>query len=207
MFRMTAIALCISSTGCLMAAQAPKSGVVASGEQLAVVDDIKTWTTTHKEKVGETEYKDSDGNVIATGTTYADKTETHQMKIWYPVQGAQQLADEDFFGIAGDKEAQDQTLAMRADGEKWNHRGIGIMVGGAVVAIAGYLIGNSTASPIMEIGGGLTVTGGYAAAAYGAREMNPETHAVDRSMAERDANKYNQQLGHTVGINVVKKKF
>ncbi len=207
MLRMTAIALCISSTGCLIAAQAPKSGVVASGEQLAVVDDIKTWTTTHKEKVGETEYTDSDGNVIAKGTTYADKTETHQMKIWYPVQGPQQLADEDFFGITGDKAAQDQTLAMRADGEKWSHRGIGIMAGGAVVAIVGYLIGNSTASPIMEIGGSVAVAGGYGAAAYGAREMNPETHAVDRSIAERDANKYNQQLGHTVGINVLKKKF
>ena len=207
MFRMTAIALCISSTGCLIAAQAPKSGVVASGEQLAVVDDIKTWTTTHKEKVGETEYKDSEGNVIATGTSYADKTETHQMKIWYPVQGPQQLADEDFFGITGDKAAHDQTIAMRADGEKWSHRGIGLIAGGAVVAIVGYLIGNLSASPIMELGGSLAVAGGYGAAAYGAREMNPETHAVDRSIAERDANKYNQQLGHTVGINVLKKKF
>jgi hypothetical protein len=81
------------------------------------------------------------------------------------------------------------------------------MIGGGVVAIVGALIGNSTATPIMEIAGGLTVSGGYAAAAYGAKEMNPETHAVDRSMAERDALKYNQQLGHTVGINLVHKKF
>jgi hypothetical protein len=207
MARMIAMALFISSTGCLIAAQAPKSGVVASGEQLAVVDDVKTWTTTHKEKVGETEYKDSEGNTIGTGTTYADKTETHQMKIWYPVQGAQQLADEDFFGIAGDKSALDQTLAMREDGKKWSHRGIGLMAGGAVVAIVGYLIGNATVSPFMELGGALVVSGGYGAAAYGAREMNPETHAVDRSVAERDANKYNQQVGRTVGMNVVSKKF
>jgi hypothetical protein len=205
---MIAFALFVSATGCMLpASSAPKSGVVATGEQLNVVDDVKTWTTTQKEKVAETEYKDSDGNTIATGAVYQDKTQVHEMKIWYPVQGIQQLADEDFFGIANDKPALDQTLAMREDGKSWNHRGIGLMIGGAVVAIAGYLIGDSTASPILEITGGLAVAGGYGAASYGAREMNPETHAVDRSIAERDALKYNQQLGHTVGINVLRKKF
>ena len=207
MSRMIAFALFVSATGCMLPAQSPKSGVVASGEQLAVVDDVKVWTTTSKEKVAETEYKDSDGNTIATGAVYQNKTQVHTMPIWYPVQGVQQLADEDFFSIAGDKPALDETLAMREDGKKWNHRGIGLMIGGGVVAIVGALIGNSTATPIMEIAGGLTVSGGYAAAAYGAKEMNPETHAVDRSMAERDALKYNQQLGHTVGINLVQRKF
>jgi hypothetical protein len=191
----------------LPASSAPKSGVVATGEQLAVVDDVKVWTTTQKEKVAETEYKDADGNVVGTGAVYQDKTQVHSMKIWYPVQGAQQLADEDFFNIANDKPALDETLAMREDGKKWNHRGIGLMIGGGVVAIVGALIGNSTATPIMEIAGGLTVSGGYGAAWYGAREMNPETHAVDRSIAERDALKYNQTVGHTVGINLVRKKF
>jgi hypothetical protein len=207
MSRMIAFALFVSATGCMLPAQAPKSGVVASGEQLAVVDDVKVWTTTQKEKVAETEYKDADGNVVGTGAVYQDKTQVHTMPIWYPVQGPQQLADEDFFNIAGDKAAMDQTLAMREDGKKWNHRGIGLMIGGGVVAIVGALIQNSTATPIMEIAGGLTMSGGYGAAWYGAREMNPETHAVDRSIAERDALKYNQQLGHTVGINLVRKKF
>src|ERR1700733_5338791 len=81
--------------GCLMPdAKAPHSGAVATGEQLAVVDDVKVWTTTQKEKVGETEYKDSSGATIATANTYADKTTTHTMKIWYPVQGKEQLSDE-----------------------------------------------------------------------------------------------------------------
>jgi hypothetical protein len=208
MSRMIAFALFVSATGCMLpASSAPKSGVVATGEQLAVVDDVKVWTTTQKEKVAETEYKDADGNVVGTGAVYQDKTQVHTMKIWYPVQGVQQLADEDFFNIADDKPALDQTLAMREDGKKWNHRGIGIMVGGVVTAIVGYAIGNSTASPILELTGSLALTAGYGAAWYGAREMNPETHAVDRSIAERDALKYNQNLGHTVGINVVQKNF
>ena len=43
------------------------------------------------------------------------------------MQGTQQLADEDFFKIAGDKSALDETLAMRENGKKWNHRGIGLI--------------------------------------------------------------------------------
>ena len=37
---------------------------------------------------------------------------------------------------------------------------------------------------------------------WGAHQMNPETHAVDRSIAERAAQGYNSQLGKTVGVNV-----
>ena len=47
-----------------MAPQGPKSGAVASGAPLAVVDDVKVWTTQEKEKVGETEYTDEAGHVI-----------------------------------------------------------------------------------------------------------------------------------------------
>src|SRR5215471_17601133 len=106
MFR-TALSLALSSLAlgaCILPNHnTPKSGAVPTGEPLAIVDDVKVWTETHKEKVGETEYKDADGNVVGTGTTYADKTETHAMKIWYPVQGAEQLSDEDFFRISGEQ--------------------------------------------------------------------------------------------------------
>jgi hypothetical protein len=37
---------------------------------------------------------------------------------------------------------------------------------------------------------------------YGARQMQPEVHAVDRSIAERAAGQYNQNLGHTAGISM-----
>ncbi len=204
MYRMAVIALLVS-TGCLLpASSAPKSGVVATGEALNVVDDVKVWTTTQKEKVAETEYKDSDGHVVGTGAVYADKTQVHTMKIWYPVQGPQQLADEDFFKIAGDQQALDQTLAMRENGKKWNHRGIGMIIGGAVGAIGGYALQGTSASAgvLLELAGSLTMCGGYYAAYYGAQQMNPETHAVDRSVAERDANQYNAQIGKTVGLGV-----
>src|SRR5690349_13411615 len=171
MTRIAVLALLIP-TGCLLpASSAPKSGVVATGEQLNVVDDVKVWTTTQKEKVAETEYKDADGHTIGTGAVYADKTQVHTMKIWYPVQGAQQLADEDFFKIAGDDQALSDTLALREHGKTWNHRGIGMMIGGAVAALASFAIDNTTAKSILMYGGGLTVAGGYYAAYWGAGQM------------------------------------
>ena len=182
----------------------PKSGAVPTGEQLAIVDDVKVWTETHKEKVGETEYKDADGNVVGTGTTYADKTETHAMKIWYPVQGAEQLSDEDFFRIAGDQQALDATLKMRESGAKWHKRGLITMGAGAVAVVASFFIDNSAAKTILGAGGGLAVLGGYYASWWGATEMNPETHAVDRSLADQAARRYNDGLGHTVGMTLTK---
>jgi hypothetical protein len=181
--------------------QAP-GGAVATGEQLAVVDDVKTWTTTSKEKVAETEYTDADGHVVGKGAVYQDKTTTHSMKIWYPVQGKQQLRDEDFFKITGDQNALSQTEAMRANGEKWRNRGYVIMGAGIVGSIVGYFVPNDTARLALEIVGGGAVAGGYYATYYGVQQMNPETHAVDRSVAERAANDYNSKLGKTGGVGL-----
>jgi hypothetical protein len=189
-----------------MAPEGPHSGAVATGAPLAVVDDVKVWTTTSKEKVGETEYKDENGATFATANVYQDKTTTHTQKIWYPVQGKAQLSDEDFFRIAGDQPALDQTLAMRADGKKWNHRGYATLAGGAVGMIVGFFIPNAPVKSLFEIAGGLAVAGGYYMSWYGAHEESPDTHAVDRSLADRAANDYNQQLGHSVGMNY-KKSF
>jgi len=191
--------------GCLMPAQGPQGGVVASGQPLAVVDDVKVWTTTQKEKVAETEYKDSTGKTIGTGTTYQDKTQVHSMKIWYPVQGTEQLRDEDFFKIAGDQKALDETLALRASGKKWNRRGMYTMGGGIVGMIVGYFIPQPAVRTALLLGGGLAVSGGYYMSFWGARQMNPETHAVDRSVADRAALQYNQSLGNAAGVNVTRK--
>ncbi|HEV7559308.1 MAG TPA: hypothetical protein VGO00_27725 [Kofleriaceae bacterium] len=188
--------------GCLLPGQQAAGGVVATGEQLAVVDDVKVWTTTQKEKVGETEYKDSDGHVIATANSYQDKTTTHEMKIWYPVQGKQQLRDEDFFKITGEQNALSQTEALREDGAKWRTRGIVTMGAGIVASIVGYFVPNDIGRTVLVTGGGLAIAGGYYATWHGTNEMNPDSHAVDRSVAERAAQDYNQKLGKGAGVGL-----
>jgi hypothetical protein len=197
-----ALVLCVALTGCIFPdAKSPATGAVATGEQLNVVDDVKVWTTTSKEKVGETTYKDSTGAVVGTSDTYAEKTHVHAMKVWYPVQGTEQLADEDFFRIANDQKALDATLDMRADGKKWNRRGKITMIAGGVAFIAGIFVPNTIGRTVLMGGGGLAVSGGWYMSYWGAKQMDPENHAVDRSIAERAARSYNQQL---VGVSASK---
>ena len=205
MLKMTTVLAVFVMTGCFVMpeAKAPRSGAVATGEPLNVVDDVKVWTTTSKEKVGETVYKDSSGSTIATADNYEERTQVHSMKVWYPVQGAEQIADEDFFRIAGDQQALAQTGEMRANAKTWNRRGKYTMLGGAISFVAGIFIKQPVARTVLMSGGGLAVSGGWAMAYWGAKQMEPENHAVDRSIAERAARQYNQALG-TVGVSVTK---
>lgn len=200
--RPSTLALFLSMTftaalgGCFVLpdAKSPATGAVATGEPLNIVDDVKVWTTTHKEKVGETVYKDNSGNTIGTADTYQEKTQVHSMQVWYPVQGGAQLADEDFFRIAGDQAALGETEKMRLKAKKWNRRGKYMIVGGAVGLVAGYFVPNTIGRTLLITGGSLTMSSGWGLAYWGARQMAPEHHAVDRSIAERAARSYNQQL-------------
>jgi hypothetical protein len=184
-------------------AKAPTGGAVATGEPLAVVDDVKVWTTTSKEKVAETVYKDSSGTTVGTADVYQDKTQVHSMKVWYPVQGTQQIPDEDFFRIAGDQNALTETDNMRANAKKWNTRGKFTMLGGIVGVVAGYFVPSTIGRTLLMTGGGIAVSGGWYMAYWGAKQMEPENHAVDRSIAERAARQYNQNLGN-VGVSMTR---
>ena len=201
-FSFTVLGVAAVLGGCLMPHQGPKGGVVATGQPLAVVDDVKVWTTTSKEKVAEATYHDSSGRQVGSAAIYEDKTRVHTKQIWYPVQGNEQLSDEDFFRIAGDQKAADETLAMRANGKKWHRRGIGTLIGSVGAMIGSYFIPNPTARTLLLVGSSVGFMGGYYMTYWGAHQMNPETHALDRSIAERAAIQYNQQLGHVGGVSV-----
>ncbi len=199
------------STGCLLPeARPPKMAAVPTGEPLAVVDDVKVWTTTSKEKVGEAVVKDENGNKVGTVESYQDKTTVHSMKVWYPFQGNEQLSDEEFFKIANEQKALDATAQMHSNAEVWNHRGKITAIVSGVALVAGFIVGYAApdvpvAAPLLEIGGGLGLSVGYSMAWYGSRQMQPENHAVDRSIAERAAIQYNQNLGQTAGISMSRK--
>ena len=168
---------------------------------LAVVDDVKVWTTTYQEKVAEAEYRDASGNKIGTAAVYEDRTQVHTAPIWYPVQGKSQLADEDFFRIAGDQASLDETMAMRNSGRKWRKRGM-ITLGASLVGMIGsYFIPNPTARIAVTLGATVGFAGGYYMTYWGAHQLNPETHAVDRSVADRAAIQYTQKAGGGVSLN------
>ena len=199
-----ALALLSSVTGCLMPKSGPRGGAVPTGEPLAVVDDVKVWTTSYQEKVGEATYHDSSGTKIGSASIYEERSQVHTAPIWYPVQGRAQLADEDFFRIAGDKQSLDETLSMRANGRKWRKRGMITLGVGVVGMLASYFIPNPYARLGVTLGSTVAFAGGYYMTYWGAHQLNPETHAVDRSVANRAAIQYNQQLGHAGGVSVNK---
>lgn len=199
------------TTGCLLPeARPPKMAAVATGEPLAVVDDVKVWTTTSKEKVGEAVVKDENGNQIGTVESYQDKTTVHSMNVWYGFQGNEQLSDEEFFKIANEQRAFDETQRLHESAVAWNHRGKVTAIVGGIAAVAGMIVGYAApdvpvVAPVLELGGLVGVSAGYSMAWYGARQMQPEVHAVDRSIAERAANQYNQNLGRSAGITFSRK--
>jgi hypothetical protein len=170
-------------------AASPKH-VVATGEQLDVVDDIKLYTT--QEKVAETVHKDSAGGTIGTSDTYAERV--HASPIWYGVQGNQKLADEDFFRIAGDKEGLDATLALRQSGHRWKKIGWGTILGSCGVVVGDLFVPEGGAQALIGLGALLAGSAGALMVVYGDSKLNPDNHAVDRSLAERAARQYNATL-------------
>jgi hypothetical protein len=193
----------ILGTGC-MAATRPAMVAAPSGEPLAVVEDVVQWTTKEKVQVGEVNYEHSDGSSAGTAKVYENRDKLHSVKIWYPVQGNEQLSDEEFFNIAGDKSALDRTLQLREKGERQQRQGQYVMMGGAVGAVGGAILAYGLGKPAgawLMYGGGAAVGGGYYWSAMGARMMSKDSHAVERPEAERAAEKYNSQLGRSVGVS------
>lgn len=202
-FTLVVCAAFVMVAGCISMADKPRNKAVATGEALNVVDDVKVWTTQHREKVGETEYKDDSGRTFAKADVYQNRTQTHAVKVWYPVQGAEQLTDEEFFRIAGAQREYDATLAMRRNGAKWQKRGVVTAIAGGVGIVGGWLLPmSSTLKMVASLGGALGVSAGYMMMRYGDAQMSPDHHAIERSEAMRAAEQYNRGRGSAVGISL-----
>jgi hypothetical protein len=189
-------------SACSLGVRGPQGGAVKTGERVAVVDDVRVWTTQYQEHTGTTEHRDGDGNVVGTSDTYRDRTAVHRKKIWYPVQGKEQLRDEDFFKITGDEISMKKAQEHRESGRLYS----GLGMAGMLVGIAGMIAGRVAMADNQSLGIGLYCGGGIVGLAgaysfYVGREMqSPESHAVDRSVADTAARDYNRQLGASVGI-------
>lgn len=194
--------------GCLPGPGGPRPGAVPTGEQLRVVDDVKRWSTQHEEADGHTEVRDADGNLVVDKTHYRTVTDEHAKKIWYPVQGDQQINDEDLFRLSGDDQALTATRDMHASGRTYTAIGtVGMLVGIAGM-ITGKYVGNGGTLSIGLYSGGAIVGLAGAYGFYRGYEMqSPDSHAVDRSIADTDARRYNQQLGRGASLTLLNGKF
>lgn len=194
----------LSFAGACVSASRPAMVARPSGEALAVVDDVVKWTTQEKVEVATVEYTDSNGASAGKAKLYENRERVHAVNIWYPVQGRQQLSDEEFFQIAGDKDNLERTLKLRAQGEKQQRQGQYVMMGGGAAAVVGLVLtyaAGITPGYYLAMAGGLGVSGGYYYSMMGARMMSKDTHAVERADADRAAQQYNSSLRQTVGYS------
>ena len=200
----------VSLTGCLFGPKhpAPASGAVATGKPMAIVDDVKVWTTQQQENVGQDVHRDSSGNVTGVTDVYATTTKVHSKKIWYPVQGTEQISDEDFFRIVGDVGAREETRRLKARARTKLRVGHTVLAGGVVAsflgvfALRGVIIDSTTAGIGLSLGGLAAALGGFYIARSGADQLEADYHAVPRSRAELAADRYNQRLPPSPGASV-----
>jgi hypothetical protein len=193
-------ALCIA--GCLPGPRGPQSGAVATGERVAIVSDVKRWTTTYDEKVGGTDYRNADGEVVGSSDRYETRKQHHSKKIWYPVQGREQITDEDFFRITGNTTAAERSEAMRAKGRRYSALGAGGMLVGIASMIAARFVTDNQGLMIgLYSGGAIVGLGGAYGYKVGWEMQDPDNHAIARSQAELDARRYNTGLrGPSIGV-------
>jgi hypothetical protein len=186
-----AVALAVvASAGCVIpSAKPPVTGVRATGEPLGVFKDSRVELTPTVVVVDPLLANAHEVRLVASSTP-----------VWYPLQGDTRLVDEDFFAIAGDTEALAATKRMRDRGALWNRRGKYAMVGGAIVAVGGFFVPNRYVRSTAIVGGLVGISGGFVLAFWGDRQMSPELHAVDRSVAERAARRYNEQRGLGIAV-------
>lgn len=207
--QLVATVLLGSLAGCLPGPAGPKPGAIPTGEQLAIVDDVKRWTTTHQESDGHTEVRDADGNLIVDRTHYKTVTDQHAKKIWYPVQGDQQINDEDLFKLTSDETSLAATRDLHAKGRTYAVVGtVGMLVGIAAM-VTGKLVGDGTSTLSIGLYSGGAIVGGAGAYGFyrGFEMQSPDSHAVDRSVADTDARRYNQQLGRGASLTLLNGKF
>jgi len=203
-----AITLLATLAGCLPAPAGPRPGAIPTGEQLRIVDDLKTWKTEYEKEVGKRVYKDENGNVVGSSSQIVVGEETHSKKIWYPVQGAQQINDEDLFKITNDEASLTATRDMHERGRTYAVVGTVGMVVGIAAMIAGKFVGDGGSLSIGLYSGGAIVgaAGGYGFY-YGWELQSPDTHAVDRSIANTDARNYNSGLGRGASLTLLHNHF
>jgi len=195
-------ALLSSAWGC---AHLPKTGVEATGEPLNVEFRTETHTYTTQAKVGEVVNKDSSGRVVGTSDVYQTQTGSYDVMRWQVFQGDTKIDDQDFFRIGGDIDTAKEIAASRQSGVTMNKVGVGLLIGGGALALAGIIGGYATSSsssssginPVyyLAYGGLVTVSVGGILTFVGLAKVKKEHPIEDPDRANAVAKKYNASLG------------
>ncbi|MBK9258611.1 MAG: hypothetical protein IPM54_02120 [Polyangiaceae bacterium] len=196
------------ASGAWGCASLPKTGIESTGEPLNVEVRTETHTYTTQAKVGEVVSRDSSGRVIGTSEVYENRTGTYDVTRWQVFQGDTPIDDQDFFRIGGDIASAKEIAASRQSGVTMNKVGIGLLIGGGALALAGIILGPALTTtdsngietspswtPYLMTGGLLTVSVGGVLTWIGIAKVKREHPIDDPARANAVAKKYNASLG------------
>jgi len=198
--------LASSAWGC---AHLPKTGTEATGEPLNVEFRTETHTYQTQAKVGEVVNRDSSGRVVGTSEVYENRTGSYDVQRWQVFQGETPIDDQDFFRIGGDIETAKEIASSRQSGMTMNRVGIGMMIGGGALALAGFALASvltktdpttgvtsspGWAYPAATVGM-VSVSVGGILTFIGLAKVKREHPIEDPQRANAVAKKYNKTLG------------
>jgi hypothetical protein len=194
-----------SALGC---ATLPKTGAEVSGEPLNVEMRTETHTYTTQAKVGEVVHRDSSGRSVGTSEVYENRTGSYDVQRWQVFQGDTPIDDQDFFRIGGDIDTAKEIAATRQSGVTMNKVGVGMLIGGGALALAGIFLGPALTTkdangfesspkwtPYLMTGGLIAVSVGGVLTFMGIAKVKKEHPIDDAQRANAVAKKYNKSLG------------
>lgn len=185
---MKCIALCLV-TGCLSVPTA--QGIPATGEPLAVASEALTQETTTAHQVG-TATTDSGGTV---GIYEIEKHHSVVDVDWTVSQGNSPIDDEDFFRIAGDRDAADDVQSHRSHARWFNRISLVALAGGLVTSLIGGMEMDSSSGQALFAAGTLLDIAGCYGLIYSMHAMSgSNAHGVSLQRAVDAANRYNAAL-------------
>lgn len=170
--------------------RAPPSGVLPSGEPLAVREVTKARTSMVDREVGKVQYRTANGSNAGTASIYEQVPVTTYTTNWFLFQGENTIDDVDFYKIAGDAALTKKAQAYRSSGLVFTWLGIGLAVAGSGTTVGLSL---ADAGPIAW-SGVVGLAAGMVLAFIGQYRLDPEHHAVNSVTAINTANAYNQRL-------------
>jgi hypothetical protein len=181
----------------------------ATGEPMRVHDQTVTKHGTEAVVVGQDQYTDKNGQVIATKTRYANRDVAWEERQWYAEQGGAPMDDESFFHAVKDEEAIKRYDEKRADGVTKNRLGIVGTVVGVLAAGAGgtmLVMSKESDDKALRTGGLISLAAGaviggisFFAAIDGRRDAeDANLRLFDAARLKADARRYNiDKLGLT----------
>jgi hypothetical protein len=177
----------LSMAGC---AANPATGVAANGDPLRVQYATGTGTYTSNDVVGTDVHSDADGNVVGQTDHYQAVEHSFQWNDWKFFQGAAELDEQDYYRLAGDRDAVDHIAQIRDSAATKQKIGVPVMVAGLAVALAANLMssanGASSLTTTGYVAGSTLATVGGLVWYWGHEDMS-KRHHMAAARAEQDA--------------------